>query len=188
MGRRAAPGRRRGGGEVVPALGTPGARVAAAAGALLALVALAAYPAAAADRLAGPLAAGGAAAVILLALGLATRLPLLVPPALALAGAEYVGVLYLGGDARALPIAAGGLVLAAELAYWALEPAPAAAAAPRAATVLLAAVAGGAAAALIASVSNEDVTGGLGLETAGVAAAVTALAVVVALARARTSE
>jgi hypothetical protein len=112
---------------------------------------------------------------------------LLVPPALALAAAEYVGVLYLGGDGRALPIAAGGLVLAAELAYWALEPAPAAGAAPRAATVVLAAVAGGVAAAVIASVSNEDVTGGLGLEAAGVAAAVTALAVVVALARSRVS-
>src|SRR5204862_185612 len=129
VGRRAAARRRRGGGEIVPALGTPGARVAAAAGALLAAAALAAYPAAAADRLAGALAAGGAVAVLLLALGLATRLPLLVPPALALVGAEYVGVLYLGGDARVLPIAAGGLVLAAELAYWGLEPAPAAGAA-----------------------------------------------------------
>jgi hypothetical protein len=126
--------------------------------------------------------------VLLLVLALAVRLPALVPPALAAVGAASVALLYLGGDARWLPIVAGGLVLSAELAYWALERLPAAGARGRAGTVALAALGGSGAAALVASVSNEDVGGGLGLLAAGVAAAVLALAVIVALARIRTSE
>jgi len=149
------------------------------------LAALAASPPAAADRLGWLLGAVGAAAVLVLALVLAARLPALVPLAPAAVGAQHVALLYLGGDARWLPVAAGGLVLAAELAYWALEPSPAAGARVRAGTVVLAALAGGGAATLIASASNEDVGGGLGLLAAGVVAAVAAVAAIVALARLR---
>ena len=152
------------------------------------VAALGAYPVSVADRLAALLAAGAAAALALLALGLALRLPALVPWTLAALGAEYVSLPYLGGGASGLPIAAGGFVLCAELAYWALEPASAGGGKLRAATVLLAAVAGGGAAVLIASVSNESVSGGLGLEAAGIAAAVIAVAVIVALAWFRASD
>jgi hypothetical protein len=151
---------------------------------LVALVAISAYPIAAADRFGGLIAAGGAAAVTALALGLVARFPFLVAAALAVAGAEQVAVLYVGADARPLPLVAGTLVVVAELAYWALEREPGRGARLRAATVVGAAVGGGAAAALIASISNEEVTGGVGLLAGGVAAAVTAIAVVVGLGRA----
>jgi hypothetical protein len=120
--------------------------------------------------------------VVVFALGLALRLPFLVALALAFAGVEQVAALYLGADGRPLPLVAGALVVAAELAYWALEREPARGARLRTAALFAAAVAGGAAAAVIASISNERVTGGVGLLAGGVAAAVTAIAVVVALA------
>jgi hypothetical protein len=150
----------------------------------VALAAIAVYPVAAADRLASLLAAGGAVALAALVLGLALRLPFLVALALGLAGAEQIAALYVGADGRPLPLVAVGFVVAAELAHWALEREPARRASLRAAAVLAAAVAGGAVAAAIASISNERVTGGVGLLAGGVAAAIAGVAVVVGLARA----
>ena len=91
-------------------------------GALAVLAALASYAAAAADRLGPVLGALGAAAFLLLALGLSLRLPVLVPWALAVLGTEYTAFLYLGGGGRLLPLYAGAFVFVAELAHWALEP------------------------------------------------------------------
>jgi len=162
-------------------------RLAAAALSAAGFAVLAATGALAADRLAPLLGAAGAAGLALLALALAGRLPGAVPWALALLGAEYVALLYAGGDGRLFPVAAGGFVLVAELAYWALEPPSAEGAWRRAAALTTAAVAGGGAAALVASIGNEDVVGGLGVEAAGVAAAVLLVAVVLALAHLRTS-
>lgn len=66
--------------------------------------------------------AGGAAA-LLLAGGLSLRIALAIPLAVALVGAEYIGLLGFEGDAldpRA-PLVAGALLGVAELGYWSLE-------------------------------------------------------------------
>ena len=66
--------------------------------------------------------AAGAAA-LLLAAGLARRVALAIPVAVALLGAEYVALLGVEGgelDARA-PLVAGALLGVAELGYWSLE-------------------------------------------------------------------
>ena len=65
----------------------------------------------------------GATAAVLLALGLAFRVALAVPVAVALLGAGYVLLLGLEGDAldgRA-PLVAAALLGVAELGYWSLE-------------------------------------------------------------------
>ena len=162
-------------------------RLVAAALSTVGFAALAAAAALAAERFAPLLGAAGAGGLALLALALVTRLPGAVPWSLALLGAEYVALLYAGGDGRPFPVAAGGFVLVAELAYWALEPPSAESAWRRAAAATAAAVAGGVAAALVASIGNEDVVGGLGVEAAGLAAAVLLVAVVLVLAHLRTS-
>jgi hypothetical protein len=162
-------------------------RLAAAALSAAGFAVLAATSALAADRLAPLLGAVGAAGLALLVLALAGRLPGAVPWALALLGAEYVALVYAGGDGRLFPFAAGGFVLVAELAYWALEPPSAESALRRSAAVAAAAVAGGAAAALVASIGNEDVVGGLGVEAAGIGATVLLVAVVLVLTHLRTS-
>jgi hypothetical protein len=67
--------------------------------------------------------AASVVALTVLAAGLAFRLPITIPVAVALLGAEYVAIL--GFEAEALdtqaPLVAGALLASAELAYWSLE-------------------------------------------------------------------
>jgi hypothetical protein len=68
-------------------------------------------------------AALGAAAAVLLAAGLLSRIALAVPVAVALLGAVYIGLLAFEGgtlDVRA-PLVAAALFAVAELGYWSLE-------------------------------------------------------------------
>jgi hypothetical protein len=63
------------------------------------------------------------AALAVLAVGLVLSLPLTVPAAVALLGAEYVVILAFETDAidTRAPLVAGALLAVAELAYWSLE-------------------------------------------------------------------
>ncbi len=62
-------------------------------------------------------------ALFVLAAGLALRLPVSVPAAIAVLGAEYVAILGFEADAldTRAPVVAGALLAVAELAYWSLE-------------------------------------------------------------------
>jgi hypothetical protein len=132
----------------------------------------------------------GAAALALLALGLAGRWRAPVGVGLALFGAQYAVLFTAHGRSldEAAPVYAAGFLLVAELAYWSLERRAAAwtehglllrrlahllgvcfAAAALAALVLVAAASGGG--------------GGVALEALGAAAAVGAVAVVAVLVR-----
>jgi hypothetical protein len=132
----------------------------------------------------------GGAALSLLAVGLALMWSGPFGPALALIGAEYA-IRFATGP-RALdewtPLYAGGLVLAAELAYWSSERRIAVDAEPVAVAWQvwsLVGVGGGGAvvAALVLLAAGVPVEGGVGLEAIGVAAAalVYALAAVAAV-------
>jgi hypothetical protein len=63
------------------------------------------------------------AALAVLTLGLALNVPVAVPAAIALLGAEYVAILGFESDAldTRAPLVAGALLAIAELAYWSLE-------------------------------------------------------------------
>jgi hypothetical protein len=63
------------------------------------------------------------AALTVLAADLALRLPVTVPAAIAILGAEYVAILGFEADAldTRAPLVAGALLAVAELAYWSLE-------------------------------------------------------------------
>lgn len=63
------------------------------------------------------------AALAILATGLVLRLPVTVPAAIALLGAEYVAILAFEADAldTRAPLVAGALLAVGELAYWSLE-------------------------------------------------------------------
>ena len=62
-------------------------------------------------------------ALIVLAGGLVLRLPVSIPLAIALLGAEYVAILGFEADTldTQVPLVAGALLAIAELAYWSLE-------------------------------------------------------------------
>jgi hypothetical protein len=62
-------------------------------------------------------------ALVVLAGGLVLSLPVTVPVAIALLGAEYVAILAVETDAldARAPLVAGALIAVAELAYWSLE-------------------------------------------------------------------
>jgi hypothetical protein len=62
-------------------------------------------------------------ALTVLAGGLVLRLPVTVPVAIAVLGAEYVAILGFEADAldTRAPLVAGALLAVAELAYWSLE-------------------------------------------------------------------
>lgn len=68
-------------------------------------------------------AAAAILAAIVLAAGLATRIALAVPVAVALLGVEYVALLAVEGEAldTRAPLVASALLAVAELAYWSLE-------------------------------------------------------------------
>ena len=143
---------------------------------------------ASADRL--ELGGVAAAAVVLLALGLAWPLPSLLPwPLVVLAGA-YAWKLGDGSLDPWAPVYAGALLTVAELAYWSIELRGRAHEAERlterraaliAVLALLAISAGG----LVLAATSVDLGSGVAIDLLGVAAAVGALAVVAALARPR---
>lgn len=88
-----------------------------------------------------------------------------------------------------IPMYAAGFLLAAELAWWSIEPRVAAWAEPEAAVRRLAVVAAACAGAavlagLVVLAAGTPVSGGVGLELVGVVAATAALVVVAVVARA----
>ena len=151
---------------------------------------LALLPALGASRLGWQPTQLGALALGALAVSLAARWPAGIGCALVLLGGEYaVGVL-LDGDGidPAAPLFGAGLLLAAELSYWSLEPAPARARADRAivtrrllalSVLALGSVCLGTLALVAASATAG---GGLVGKAIGIAAAAAALALVGGLA------
>jgi hypothetical protein len=121
-------------------------------------------------------------------LGLIRPWPSLVAAAIAVAGAAYAVELSLGPatvDSWA-PLVAAALFVAAELGFWSIE--PSAARSERAVLVrrLLFLAASALAVGLVGSVllyAASGASGGIGLESLGVAAAVMALGIVAFLAR-----
>lgn len=117
----------------------------------------------------------GIAGIVVLASGLVLRRGLLVTAGLALAGAGY-GVSLIGRDLDgAGGIFAAGLLLAAELAYWAIEPGAAVrlgrrATARRLAFTGLLALAGGIAGSLLVAAGSAPLEGDAAFGVAGVAA------------------
>lgn len=130
----------------------------------------------------------GGAGVALLVAGPVLRTSSLIPPALALVGAEYAAFLLLDRPELdlAAPLLAAALVLAAELAYAGLEPPVVRAAAGQAllGAGRVAARAAGALAvgALVLAVASTEIRSGLALEVLGIAAAVAAVGVIAFLA------
>ncbi len=130
-------------------------------------------------------AVAGTLACVLLAAGLALRLPVVVPVALLALGAGYGASLGVEGgalDARA-PALAAALFLLAELAYWSLELRDAVADEPGAygrRIGLLSALALGALAvgAGLLAIVDAGERGGISVEALGAVAAVAALAIV----------
>jgi hypothetical protein len=134
----------------------------------------------------------GAAAVAVLLAGVLLRWSAALAAGVALLGAQQATRLALGpeGVDEATPLAAGALLLVAELAWWSIEPripawAQPSVAAWRVVTVASACVAGTAVSAVVVVAAGAPVGGGTLLELAGVVAAVTALAVVAWVARPR---
>jgi len=119
----------------------------------------------------------------------ASALGPLVAVSLALLGAEYAALLQLRGgalDGRA-PLEAGGLLLAGELGYWALElrlsSEPRGVPLRRAATMVALAIAAGVLAALLLLVATVPPGGGLVWDGLGVLAAAAALGLAVTAVR-----
>jgi hypothetical protein len=164
------------------------AGVGAGALALAVLGVLVAYPAAGTGRAAPFVVLPGLLGAGLLAAGFVFRIPEFVPWALAPVLGEYATFLLLEGEDRFAPAFAAGLVLLAELAYWALEPRHVgrarSIAVRRAVTLLGLAGGSGIVAALLLGASELAPGGGLALAALGAAAAVLSVAVVVWLARA----
>jgi hypothetical protein len=136
------------------------------------------YAAAVAERLGGLLAMIGAVGVAFLAAAFVLRIPALITPGLAVLGAEYAALFALRGDTvdvRA-PLYGAAFLVVAELSFAALElragrPEPGLV--PRRAAVLVGAAAAGVIVGLIVlAAAATPLNGGLGLEAAGIVAAV----------------
>jgi hypothetical protein len=131
----------------------------------------------------------GLGAVLFVLVALGGRFAGLLPWALALAGGEYAAYLVIreGTIDGLAPVYAAGLLLVAELAYWSLDPyvrGPGERLLFRRGSLVLAAcVAAGGVGGLILAVAEFSVSGGLGLEILGVAAAIGALALLARLSR-----
>jgi hypothetical protein len=148
------------------------------------------YAVAAGHRLSWVVAVVGAAGCALTALALPGRWPSLLPLGLALVGGSYGVFLSLRGDGidAAAPAVAAGLFVAAELGLWSLEGSAAryhaATAARRLGSIAAGAVATGLVGSLVLA-ATSGVSGGVGLEAAGVGAAVLMLAAIALLASRR---
>jgi hypothetical protein len=161
--------------------------VVAGALALAGFAALAGYPVVAAGGEGAYALPPGILAVGLLAAAFALRAPALVPWALLPVLVEYTAFLLIEGEDRLAPAVAAVLVVVAELAYWALEPRHVGRSRPlavrRIVTLLLLAGGAAAVAAFLLGASQLTVGSGVARTAIGVAAAVTAVAVVAWLAR-----
>jgi hypothetical protein len=152
-------------------------------GAAAGLTAWASLTAGAGEELVAVLGVGGAAALMV---ALAGRWQELLPWAISLLGAQYAASLLIrdGGIDALAPFYAAGLLVTAELAYWALERGPAARSfvVPRIGALLaLALGAAGAGTALLAA-SEGQRGGGIVLQLLGLAAAGAAVGLVTSLA------
>jgi hypothetical protein len=147
------------------------------------------YSTLAADRAPGVVVGLGLAGVGLLLLGTAVGASDLAAAGIALGGAAYAFVLLVGEDGVDLraPLIAAALVLAAELAYSALEPpvapAPAGIRAVRALRMALTATAAAGMGVLVLFASVAELGSAALLQAVGVLAAVAALGVLALLAR-----
>lgn len=186
-GRRAAPGRARGG-EIVQAPRVAGARVAAGAAAVGCALAVAGYGASRAGSLTAGAAAAGGLLALALAVGVALRRAGVVPWTVFGLAALYAATLR-GSAVDGWSVAVGaGLLLAAELAYASIEHESRLRAdrviALRAVAAVCGLVAGGALVGLVVlTVAGLSVGAGLPLAAAGTAAAVGLLVLVARLAR-----
>ena len=132
----------------------------------------------------------GGAALVPLLLGLLLRWSPGLTLGVGLLGAQQALRLALGSDELDTwaPASAGLLLLVAELAWWSIEPrvpawAETALAPLRVVRVLSVCAAGAVLAAVVLVVASSNLSGGVGLELAGVLAAIAALAVVAWVAR-----
>jgi hypothetical protein len=139
------------------------------------------------------LAVGGLALPVLL-IGLALRWSAALAVGVAILGAQQAVRLALGPDSLDswTPLLAGALLVTAELSWWSIEPRVRAWSQPwqatlRLGTVLLACAAASAVSAIVVVSAGAPLTGGFGLELAGVAAATAALAVVAYVARSKSA-
>jgi hypothetical protein len=140
------------------------------------------------------LASVGALGAVGLAIGLLRGRAWAVPWALALLGSAYAGSLFLPerGIDREAPLVAAGLLVLAELSYWALELrtplSPEPGMLPRRAVLIVAAGVGAFLAAAVAVAATAiSLGGGVLVDLVGVLAAVAALAIVARLAERRQS-
>jgi hypothetical protein len=134
----------------------------------------------------------GGAGLLSLAGGLAARWSGSLAVGIALLGAEQAVRLATGpGHADPwTPVYAAGFLLAAELAWWSIEPRVPAfwewpVLANRLEAVVFSCAGGAALAAVVVVAAGAPLTGGVGLELVGVTAAVAAVAVVATVARTR---
>jgi hypothetical protein len=152
---------------------------------------LAAYPAAAASRLAWLHAGIAIAALVILAAGLVLRRGTLFLWALILLGGSYALWLGLGTHAldQRMPIVGAGLLLTAELAFESLEPEvgrpEATVVLARAIVLVLLVLAAVAAGALVLVMASIPLSGGVVVTALGAVAAVLALALIMRLAAER---
>jgi hypothetical protein len=179
------PARRRArGGDGIPAT-WPSARVAVAAAAVATTVALVLYPVLAAERLAGLAVLAGAVAALVLLAGIVLGAGSVVGAGLFLVGVDYAASLVTRSGTAGYGVVpyAGGLVLAAELAYWSLE-APREWALVRRRAVLVAALAGAssAVAALVVAVASASSGRSVAFELVAFGGAAAALLLLVRLA------
>jgi hypothetical protein len=142
--------------------------VTTAAAALIAAAAVVAYSDVSSERLPAVVGSVGAAGGALMAFALATRWRSVFPFGLALVGASYA--VFLGVRNGAVdewaPAVAAALFVAAELGFWSLERSPSRSEG----------------AVLLRRIAATGASGGVGLEAAGVAAAVLAVAAIARLA------
>jgi hypothetical protein len=154
--------------------------------------ALAASPVAAGSEHLWLLLGVGAAALVALGIGLAARWGAALAFGIALLGTEQAVRLATGPDRVDpwTPLYGAGLLLAAELAWWSIEPrvpswSQHGMAFRRAGMVTAACAAGSVLSALVVLAAGAPLHGGVGLELVGVVAATACLGVVAAVARSR---
>jgi hypothetical protein len=184
------------GGEDIQAPRPAHARVATGFAAILVAAAIAVATTLRADGIAeqATIVGFGAVALALLLFGLVLRWSAALGVGIALLGAQQAARLSIGNEHldTSAPLAAAALLLAAELAWWSIEPripawAQRGLALRRLAWVLFLCLASGAVAALVMLTAGAPLGGGFGLELMGVLAAMGALGVLVYVARGKSA-